>query len=142
MFKLRNALLLLPRSGCRGPKGERLLPLCASSHWQTCKPGAVLGLGRAGFMARALSLPCTILLSACRPLPPGAPICQLFPQGAVNAPSTLVSRGGCYGLPMFTVLSVRAESRGPFRHASECAFPKNYRAAVAPGRRDINQLDL
>lgn len=122
-------------------KEKSLLPVCASSRWQTCKPGVVLGLGRAGFMTRALSLRCTILLlPACRP--PGGPVCQLFPLGALGTPSTLANRGGCCCLHFFTVSSVRAELRGPFRRASECAFPQNYRAALAPGQHDINQLDL
>lgn len=126
----------------KNPKEKSSLPLCASSQWQTCKPGAVLSLGRAGFMTRALSLLCTILLLPACTVPPGAPICQLFPSGALSTPSTLTSRGGCCCLHLFTALSVRAELGGPFRRASECAFPKNYRAALAPGRHDINQLDL
>lgn len=105
----------------------------------TCKPGAVLGLGRAGFMTTALSLLCTILLllSAL-----GAPPCQLFPLGALSAPSTLTIRGGCCCLDLFTVMSVRAELKGPFRRASESHSQKITEQLWLQVDVIINHLDL
>lgn len=112
-----------------------MLPLSASSRWQTCKPGAVPGLGRAGFMTRALSLLCTILL-----LPdchrPGGPSCaSCFPQELRTLPALWRTEGYAAVLVCLWLCQYEYELEGLFHCVRWVTFPKNYRAvALAPGQ--------
>lgn len=111
--------------------------VCAVSRWQTCKAGAVLSLGRTGFMTAALSLLCTVLLLQARSLPWGPPLGQLFCLKCCR-------RSHEQKRMLLSSFAYAWANKGHVaRTAVLSAYSRrNYSAPLAPGWHDINLLDL